>query len=160
LDTIYLTHEGLNKLRLELDRLVNRVRPQATRELKAARQKGDLSENAEYDAAREKLADIDRRIGVLQQQFSRIQILEEKDLQSEEVRILTRVRAKNINNGVEVDYTLVDSVQADPARRLISVKSPIARGLLGKKIGDIATIDTPSGKIELHIIAIERSEGI
>lgn len=159
-ETVYLTREGLEKVRRELERLVKEVRPAATAELEAARTRGDLFENADYDAARENLTDIDRRIGELQQRLSRVHIIEDHHLSSGEVRILSRVKLMDLGRGREMEYTLVDPVQADPSRGLISLKSPIGKGLLGRRTGDEVKIDTPSGELRLKVLAIERSEGL
>ncbi len=160
MDTIYLTRKGLDTLRKDLNLLVNIERPTAAQELATAREKGDLSENAEYAAAREKLASIDRRIGRLQEKLSSVQLLESDDLSSDEVRILTRVKMVNVSSKREAEYTLVDPVQADPARKLISVKSPIARGILGKRVGEEVKIDVPSGEVTFKILSIQPSEGL
>jgi len=160
MENIYLTHDGLDKLRKELDRLVNIERPAVGADLAQAREKGDLSENAEFAAAREKLMDVDRQIVDLQQKIVRVQILDENDLKSDEVRILSKVKITNLNNNKEFDYTIVDPVQADPAKRLISFKSPIAKGLLGKKVGDEVTISIPSGNVTFRIQSIEIGQGL
>jgi len=160
MDTVYLTRDGLEKLRKELERLVKVVRPEATVQLTVARAHGDLSENAEYDAAKDNLATIDRKIGDLQTQLSRVQILEESDLSDGEVRILSVVTLLELGKNREVRYTLVDPLQADPMQNLISVKSPIGKGLLGKKVGEEASITIPSGEIRFRVVAIERSKGL
>ncbi len=160
MENIYVTHEGFEKLRKNLDELVNKIRPEAVDELVAAREKGDLSENAEYDAAKEKLAGIDRQIGDLQTKFSNVQLVDAKDLKSDEVRILSRVTIVNTKNDVKMDYTIVDPVQADPSKRLLSIKSPIAQGLLGKKAGETVEIEVPSGKVSFKIERIELNTDI
>jgi len=132
METIYLTHAGADKLRKELDNLVNVERPIATEDLAQARAKGDLSENAEYDAARNKLIDLDRQIGVLQAKFAFIQIVDESKLNSKEVRILSLVKITNIKTNQSMSFTLVDPVQSDPQKNLLSFKSPIGKGILGK----------------------------
>lgn len=160
MESLYLTHEGVRKLRQELNRLVNVVRPQAAHDLAVAREKGDLSENAEYDAAREKLTNLDRRIGELQAKFAYIQIVDENELNTDEVRILSKVTLINTKTKAEITYTVVDPVQADPMKKLISIKSPIAQGLLGKKVGEKAIVSIPSGEITFKIKSIELSEGL
>jgi len=160
MDTVYLTREGLEKARRELERLIKETRPEATAQLAAARSHGDLSENAEYDAAKEKLADIDRRIAELQQKLTRVRIIEQDEITSEEVRILSRVTLFNLGTGRQMEYTLVDPMQANPALKLISIKSPIGQGLLGKKVGEEVEVSVPSGKLSFRVEAIARSEGL
>jgi len=160
METIYLTHAGADKLRKELDNLVNVERPIATEDLAQARAKGDLSENAEYDAARNKLIDLDRQIGVLQAKFAFIQIVDESKLNSKEVRILSLVKITNIKTNQSMSFTLVDPVQSDPQKNLLSFKSPIGKGILGKRVGDIAPIEVPAGIIEMRIDSIERSSAV
>lgn len=160
MDRVYLTREGLEKQRKDLEALIKEIRPEATHQLAVARAHGDLSENAEYDAAREKLADIDRRIAELQQKLNRVQIIDQDNIASDEVRILSKVKLKNISNGIVFEYTLVDPLQSNPSLKLISVQSPIGSGLLGKKVGEQVEIDVPSGKLKLQIEEINRSEGL
>jgi len=160
MEKVYLTREGLEKQRKELEILVRENRPEAVHQLAVARAHGDLSENAEYDAAREKLGDIDRRIGDLQQKLSRVQIIDQEDMASDEVRILSKVKLKNVTSNLVFEYTLVDPMQSNPSLKLISVQSPIGSGLLGKKVGDVVEIDVPSGKLNLRIEEINRSEGL
>lgn len=150
----------MEKIRRDLENLVKEVRPAATQSLAAARAHGDLSENAEYHAAKESLADIDRRIAQLRQQLSRVQILEKDDMNVDEVRILSKVTLRDITRNKNITYTLVDPLQSDPTQNLISVKSPIGKGLLGKRVGEEATIIAPSGEIKFKVVAIERSEGL
>ena len=160
MERVYLTHEGLEKLRRTLDNLTNTVRPKVAASLTEARSKGDLSENAEYDAAREELASVDRQISEIQSKFSRVQIIDSDAMGTDEVRILSSVTLLNLNRNTQVKYTIVDPLQADPAKYLISIQSPIAKGLLGKKVGDRVTIEVPSGELNLEVLEIERSEGL
>lgn len=160
MDNVYLTHEGHEKLRCDFNRLVNDIRPKAAQALADAREKGDLSENAEFDAAREELASIDRQIAEMQKKLSRVQLIDQDSVGTAEVRILTRVTLLNVKNNKEVRYTIVDPLQADPMKFLISVKSPIAEGLLGKKVGEETAIKVPSGTLTLKIVSIERAEGL
>lgn len=155
MDTIFLTHDGLEKFRLELSRLVNEIRPAAAEELAAAREKGDLSENAEYNAAREHLATIDRKISDLHNNLTNVQIIDKDALTNNEVRIFSRVKLLNLKDNTELNYSLVDPVESDPSKRLISVKSPIAKGILGKQVGDEATITIPSGELVVRILSID-----
>ncbi len=160
METVYLTREGLEKLRGELDRLVNTVRPRAAEMMAEARTKGDLSENAEFDAAREELASIDRRISELRSKLNRVQIIDLDSISTETVRVMSTVTLLNLKTGVEVEYTLVDPLQADPANRRISFQSPIAAGLLGKRVGDETAISVPSGELRFRVVGIERARGI
>ena len=156
MDRVYLSHEGLARLKKELKNLLEVIRPEVTKSLSTARDHGDLSENAEYDAAKEKLANVDRQIGELQHKLSKVEIIDASSMKSDEIRIHSRAILLNKKNKKKVTYTLVDPLQSDPAKGLISMKSPIGKGLLGKKVGDIASIEVPSGLIELEILAIER----
>ena len=160
MDRVYLSHEGLAQLKGELKRLVEVVRPEVTKSLSIAREHGDLSENAEYDAAKEKLADVDRRIGELQNKLSKVEIVDTNEMNSDEIRIHSRTRLLNKNNNKKIIYTLVDPLQSDPARGWISVQSPIGKGLLGRKVGEIAEIKVPSGTLKLEILSIERETDI
>jgi len=159
-EAVYLTHDGLDKLKSDLEHLVKVVRPEATEQLAAARAHGDLSENAEYDAARDNLSEITRRISELQKKLSNVVLIEDDNIGRDDVRILSCVTLENSKNGSKNDYTLVDPLQSDPAKNLISVKSPIGKGLLGKKVGDEVTINIPSGEIHFKILAIRRITGI
>jgi len=158
--TVYLTHEGLNKLKIELRELVKVIRTEATIDLATAREHGDLSENAEYDAARENLNDIDRRIYELQQNLSNVEIIEENSIKSDEIRVLCKVMLENLGNGSKIDYTLVDPLQSDPTKKRISLKSPIGKGLLGKRVGDEVSISVPSGEIQFKVLSIDRVNGL
>jgi len=160
MEQVYLSREGLEKLKKDLEHLVKVVRPEAVVKLAEAREHGDLSENADYDAARENIREIDRRIVELQRSLSRVHIVENDKVSKDEVRILCRVTLLYVEKGIQVDYTLVDPLQTDPSKKLISVKSPIGKGLLGKKVGDEAVIKTPSGKTHLKVLAIERTTGL
>ncbi len=160
MDAVYLTRDGFEKQRRDLEAFIKEIRPEATHQLAVARAHGDLSENAEYDAAKEKLADIDRRISDLQQKLSHVHIIEQDDISLDEVRILNTVTLTNLATGSSIEYTLVDPIQSNPSKRLISVKSPIGAGLLGKRVGEEAEIEVPSGRLKLKVEAITRSEGL
>lgn len=155
MDNVYLTREGFEKLRSELAHLVKVVCPEATKELATAREHGDLSENAEYDAARENLAEINRQIKELQVKLSKVEIINHDELSVDEVRIFSRVTLLNVKDDARVTYTLVDPLQSDPTKGRISMKSPIGKGLLGKKIGDEIKIEVPSGTIHLRVLEID-----
>lgn len=160
METVYLTRIGLGKAKRNLEHLIKVIRPEATVDLATAREHGDLSENAEYDAARENVADIDRRIMELQQKLSSVHIIEEDSISNKEVRILSKVTLQNMADGSEIDYILVDPLQSDPSKSMISVKSPIGKGLLGKRIKDEVIIEVPSGKIHFKVLALERMTDI
>ncbi len=160
MERVYLTREGLERQRKELEALLKENRPEAVHQLAVARAHGDLSENAEYDAAREQLTDIDRRISDLQQKLVRVQIIDQEDMASDVVRILSKVKLKNIANGTVFEYTLVDPLQSNPSLKLISVQSPIGSGLLGKRVGEVVVIDVPAGQLNLRVEEINRSEGL
>ncbi len=159
-ETVYLSREGLERLRSELEHLMMEVRPQATEQLARAREHGDLSENAEFDAARENLTKITRRISDLQRKLSKVEIIEEHKIEKDEVRILSRVTLENVSDGSKADYTIVDPLQSDPRKRFISVKSPIGKGLLGKRVGDEVRVAIPTGEIHFRVLSIERSTGL
>jgi len=160
MELIYLTRAGLAKLQRDLDNLMKVERPECVTQLATAREHGDLSENAEYDAARDQLANIDRKIMEVQSQLSRAQVIDESELNNDTVMILSKVKLFDLKRNKELTYTLVDALQSDPAKHLISVKSPVGKGLLGRKAGDEVTIQVPAGEIRYRILSIERAEGI
>lgn len=160
MEKVYLTREGLEKVRQELEHLLKVIRPEVTAQLATARELGDLSENAEYHAAKEKLASIDRQIAEIQRKLSQVQIIDQDQLSTDQVRIFTRVTVLNLQTGREQTYTLVDPLQSSPARGFISVHSPIGRALLGHRIGDEIIVTVPSGTVQLRILTIERGEGV
>lgn len=141
----YVTKEGLDKLRLELDRLESIERPKISQQIGEARDKGDLSENAEYDAAKEAQGLLEMRISKLKDQVANARIIDPSLLDKTKVSILSMVKIKNVANGMEMSYQLVPETEADLAKGKISVNTPIAKGLLGKKIGEIADITLPNG---------------
>ena len=147
----YYTAEGLKKLREELDYLKNVMRPKASQDIADARDKGDLSENAEYDAAKEAQGMIEMRIAKLEEIHSNARLIDETHLDVSKVLVLSKVKIKNQTNGMEVIYTLVAESEADLKTGKISVTSPIGKGLLGKRIGDEAEVITPNGKIVFSI---------
>ncbi|MBM3329094.1 MAG: transcription elongation factor GreA [Calditrichaeota bacterium] len=160
MDRVYLTREGLERMRLDLENLLKVVRPEATQQLSQARELGDLSENAEYHAAREKLASVDRMIADLQRKLTNVELIEQGSINTSEVRIFSKVKLRNVETQGTMEWTLVDPSQANPNQQLISVKSPIGQGLLGKSVGDIAEIEVPAGRIKLQVEEIVRAEGI
>jgi len=150
----YLTREGYDKLKAEIEELKTVERQKAARQIAEAREKGDLSENAEYDAAKEAQGLLEMRISQLEAIFSTARIIREEDLDTSQVVILSTVKMRQTKTGKEFSYTLVSETEADLKTGRISVTSPIGKGLLGKKIGDIAEIQTPNGKTEFEILDI------
>ena len=153
----YYTEEGLKKLRDELNHLKDVERPKASDAIAEARDKGDLSENAEYDAAKEAQGLLELRISKMEETLSSARLIDEAALDNSKVLVLSTVEVKNKSNGMQMTYTLVAQSEADLASGKISVDSPIGKGMLGKKVGDIAEIQVPSGTIQLEIISIKRS---
>lgn len=152
----YFTEEGLNKLKAELKQLRTVERPSISQQIAEARDKGDLSENAEYDAAKEAQGLLEMKISKLETLIANARIVDESELDTSKVLILSKVRIKNLANGGEMEYTIVSEKEADVKQRKISVESPIARGLLGKKVGDVAEVQVPSGKMKFEITSISR----
>ncbi len=153
---VYLTPEGLKKLKEELEYLKYTEMPEITKRIAEARDKGDLSENAEYHAAKEEQVRVNNKIQELQSTLARVRILDDKDLDTSKVLIFSTVKIKNVNNGMEKTYTLVSESEADLAAGKISVESPIGKGLLGKEVGDIAEIQVPAGIVKFEILEITR----
>ena len=153
-DTKYFTQDGFDKLTEELDFLKHVERPRIIQEIADARDKGDLSENAEYDAAKEAQGLLESKIVKLEQQLSHARILDETELDTSSVHLLTKVTIKNLDNEMELTYAIVPEAEADLMKKKISVESPIAKGLLGKKVGQIAKISVPNGIVSFKIIAI------
>ncbi len=152
----YYTAEGLKKLRDELDHLKGVMRPKASADIAEARDKGDLSENAEYDAAKEAQGMLEMRIAKLEEVHSNARLIDESNLDFSKVLALSNVKIKNQANGMEMKYLLVAESEADLKTGKISVTSPIGKGLLGKKVGEIAEITVPSGVIKFEILEIWR----
>lgn len=152
----YYTAEGLKKLREELDHLKNIERPKASQAIAEARDKGDLSENAEYDAAKEAQGMLEMRIAKLEEVHSNARLIDESNLDLSKVLVLSKVKIKNQANGMELKYTLVAESEADLKAGKISVTSPIGKGLLGKSVGQIAEITVPNGKLNFEILEISR----
>ena len=152
----YYTAEGLQKLKDELHELKTVQRPSITEQIAEARDKGDLSENAEYDAAKEAQGILEMKISKLDNIIANARLLDKANIDNSKVYILSIVKIKNQVNGMEMEYTLVAENEADIKLKKISVDSPIGKGLLGKKQGDIAEINTPSGTVKFEIIGISR----
>jgi transcription elongation factor GreA len=152
----YYTAEGLQKLKDELHHLKTVQRPSISEQIAEARDKGDLSENAEYDAAKEAQGILEMKISKLEEIISNARLVDETHIDNSKVFILSKVLIKNQMNGMEIEYTLVAENEADIKVRKISIESPIGKGLLGKKVGDIAEIQTPGGIMNFEIISISR----
>ena len=152
----YYTEKGLKKLRKKLDQLKDIERPRASQAIAEARDKGDLSENAEYDAAKEAQGLLELEISKLEETLSNARIIDETKLDTSKVLVLSTVKIKNLNNSALMEYKLVAQSEADLAKGKISVDSPIGKGLLGKKVGDIAEISIPNGNVKFEILEISR----
>ena len=152
----YYTQEGLQKLKDELNQLRDVERPKASQAIADARDKGDLSENAEYDAAKEAQGLLEMKISKLEETLSNARIIDESQLDTSKVLVLSTVKLRNQQNGREVSYTLVAESEADLKAGKISVTSPIGKGLLGKQVGETAEIQVPNGKLKFEILEISR----
>ncbi|MGD2033540.1 MAG: transcription elongation factor GreA [Bacteroidales bacterium] len=152
----YVTEEGLQKLKDELDNLMNVERPSISKLIADARDKGDLSENAEYDAAKEAQGLLEMKISKLKDVIASSRIIDESRIDTTKVQILNRVKIKNKNSDATMEYTIVSESEANLKDGKISVDTPIAKGLLGKKVGDVVDINVPSGVIPFEIISITR----
>ena len=152
----YYTEEGLKALKAELDQLRDVERPRASQAIAEARDKGDPSENAEYDAAKEAQRLLEMKIAKLEELVASARVIDESQLDTSKVLILSTVKLKNKANNAVMTYTLVAESEADLKTGKISVSSPIGRGLLGKSVGDIAEIKVPNGTLQMEIIEITR----
>jgi len=151
---IYMTAEGLEKLKEEVQRLESVERPRVIQAIQEARDKGDLSENAEYDAAKEEQGKLESRIAELKLKILDARILDEKRINTNEVQVLTRVTIRNVKNGAQMTYQIVTESEANFKEGKISVKTPIAQALLGKKVGDHAQVKVPAGLMDFEIVNI------
>ena len=152
----YYTEEGLQKLKDELDHLIRVERPEISKQIAEAREKGDLSENAEYAAAKEAQGMLELKISKMQEVVQNARIIDESKLDTSKILLLSKVKIKNLKNNKQMEYMLVPEQEADLKAGKISVTSPIARGLLGKKVGDMVEIKVPAGIIPFEIVAINR----
>ena len=152
----YYTEDGLKKLREELNNLKDIERPKISNAIAEARDKGDLSENAEYDAAKEAQGMLEMKISKLEETLAGARIIDESQLDTSKVLVLSKVKIKNEANGMEMEYMIVADGEADLASGKLSVNSPIGKGLLGKSVGDTAEISVPNGKIRFKILQISR----
>ena len=150
----YMTEEGLNKLKEELQFLETVERPRIIASIAEAREKGDLSENAEYEAAKEAQGTLETKIAQLKMRLSDARVLDASDIKTDEVQLLTKVRVRMKSTGTEKTYQLVTEGEANIMEGKIAVTTPIARGLMGKKVGDVAQIQVPAGLMEFEILEI------
>ncbi len=155
-DVAYYSAEGLKKLRDELEQLEHVERPRVTKEIADARDKGDLSENAEYHAAKEEQSMLEFKIAQLKNTLSKARLIDESLLDTSKVLALSKVKIKNLDNNMEFEYTLVADAVSDLTQGKLSVSSPIGKGLLGKKVGDVTEIQVPSGLMKFEILNISR----
>ena len=155
-DTVYMTEEGLEDLKEELHRLRTEERSRIADEIAEARAKGDLSENAEYDAAKEEQGKLEARIAEIEDTIARARVVDESTVDDSKAYILSNVTVENLDTGDEQTYTLVSEQEADVANGKISVESPIGEGLLGKEEGDEVEIEVPAGTVRLKIAEISR----
>jgi transcription elongation factor GreA len=152
----YITEEGLQRLKGELDQLVSVERPSISRQIAEARDKGDLSENAEYEAAKEAQGMLELKISKLKDAIANSRIIDGSKLDTERIQILNKIKIRNTQNNSTMQYTIVSDSEADLKQGKIAVSTPIARGLIGKKVGDHVEIRVPSGVIPFEIIEISR----
>ena len=150
----YYTEEGLQKLKDELNELKTKGRTDIAKQIAEARDKGDLSENAEYDAAKDAQGLLELKISKLEEVVGNARVIDESKIDTSKVSILSKVKIKNKKNGMEVTYTLVSEEESDLKSGKISVKSPIGKGLLGKEKGDVATVKAPAGNMDFEILDI------
>lgn len=149
-----MTQEGYDKLLAEINELESVQRPEISRQIAEARDKGDLSENAEYDAAKEAQGLLESKISQLKALLATARIIDESQLNTETVQILNKVTIKNLDNGAEIAYTLVSDGEANLKQNKISINTPIAKGLMGRKVGDVVEVQTPGGVKNFEIINI------
>ena len=150
----YMTQAGYDKLVAEINELEAVHRPEISRQIAEARDKGDLSENAEYDAAKEAQGLLEGKIAQLKATLANTRIIDESRLSTDTVQILTKVTIRNVKTGAELTYTLVSDSEANLKEKKISVNTPIAKGLVGKKVGDVAEVQTPGGLLTFEILDI------
>ncbi len=151
---VYLSAEGLQKLKDELVYLESVERPRVIAAIQEARDKGDLSENAEYDAAKEEQGKLESKIALLKEKIMDARIIDESRINTDEVQVLTKVKIKNRKTNQVLSYQLVTEGEANFKEGKLSVSTPIAKGLLGKKVGEIATVSVPAGTMEFEILEI------
>ncbi|HSV88469.1 MAG TPA: transcription elongation factor GreA [Bacteroidales bacterium] len=152
----YFTKDGLQKLKDELERMKSIERPAISQLIAEAREKGDLSENAEYDAAKNEQAMLELRISKLEDTLSNARVIDESQIDENKISILSLIKLRNLQNKAEVSYRLVPENESDIKGGKISINSPVARGLLGKSVGDIVEIQVPAGILTFEVISISR----
>tara|TARA_Y100001970_G_C13613696_1_gene546094 strand:+ start:69 stop:545 length:477 start_codon:yes stop_codon:yes gene_type:complete len=152
---IYLSQQGYDDLKSELNKLKNEERKKVINQIAEARDKGDLSENAEYDAAKEAQGHLEARIAKLEEELANSRVLKNENIDTSNVRLLTKVTIQNLSNDVKMTYSIVSESEADLAAKKISSNSPIGKGLIGGKVGDIVEIKIPNGIVKFKIISIE-----
>lgn len=150
----YMTEEGLKKLKEELTHMESVERPRVVAAIAEARDKGDLSENAEYDAAKEAQGMLEMRIAQLKDTIANARIIDDSRLNTNEIQLLNKVKIKNVANGATMEYTIVSETEADLRAGKISVATPIAKALLGNHVGDVVEVQAPAGKIKFEILEI------
>jgi len=155
-NTSYYSEEGLKKIKDELQDMISVQRPRISQQIADARDKGDLSENAEYDAAKEAQGMLEARISKLQDVVRNARVLDADDIDDSKVLIQCKVKIKNVANDMEIEYQIVAENEADLKARKISVESPIGKGLLGKEVGDVAEVQVPSGIMNFEVLEISR----
>ncbi len=153
-EIVYVTQEGMDKMQKELQQLISIERPKASEAIAEAREKGDLSENAEYDAAKEAQGLLELRISKLQETIGNARVIDMSKIDTSKVSVLSKVKVKNLKMKKEFLYHLVSEKEADLKQMKISVKSPIGNALLGKVIGEVVTVQTPAGTMELQVLDI------
>ncbi|MBR5727841.1 MAG: transcription elongation factor GreA [Muribaculaceae bacterium] len=151
---VYMTQEGYDKKMAELDHLENFERPEVINAIREARDKGDLSENAEYDAAKERQGLLEAKIAELKSLIAGARIIDESKIGTDEVQLLNRVTIKNVANGMKMTYTIVTETEANLREGKISITTPIAKGLLGHKVGEVVDVQAPAGKMQFEILDI------
>ena len=147
----YMTKEGLEKLKKEYNHLVSIERPAISQQIAEARDKGDLSENAEYDAAKEAQGMLEMKIAQLQDLIRNARLIDESKISTDSVQILNRVKIKNLANNAIMEYTIVSEREADLKNKKLSISTPIAKALLGKKVGDVVEVSIPAGLVKFEI---------
>ena len=152
----YVTEEGLAKMKKELEQMINFERPAISRQIAEARDKGDLSENAEYDAAKDAQGMLEARIHKLEEIIRHSRVLDESRVDTSSIQILNKVKLKNLKNDAIVEYVLVSESEANLKEGKIAITTPIGKGLVGKKKGQIAEIQVPAGKLEFQVLEITR----
>ncbi len=150
----YITEEGLRKMKEELERMTKIERPAISKAIGEAIEKGDISENAEYDAAKDAQGMLEAKIAVLSSKIASARIIDESKIDTSSVQMLNKVTIRNKTNNATMQYTIVSEPEADLKQGKISIQTPIAKGLMGKKLGDVVEIQVPSGKMQFEIIDI------